>query len=271
MMPFGTDRLAQARTQQVPALPLGAPAWDWAISGATGAGITVAIVDSGIDPTHPDVGPISRSLIARRGDDGEVAVVDEPDAVDVVGHGTACAAIIRSLAPDVDLVSIRVLDGDLKGHARMFAAGLDWANENGVDVVNLSLSTSNDAWYASFHDLADQAYFAGTVLVGALNNVPRPSYPTDFATVVSVASLPDTEPGPLVYNPRGPAEFGAAGVDLRVAWLDGGHATVTGNSFAAPYVAGLVALMRSKHPWLTPFQVKAVLQAASANSAPGGH
>jgi len=267
MMPFGAEGLADALARTVESLPLASPAWDWATEGATGSGVTVGIIDSGIDATHPVVGPVSRSLVAERNADGEVVVVVDPEPVDVVGHGTACAAIIRGLAPDVELVSIRVLDGDLKGHARMFAAGLDWATENGIHVVNLSLSTSNDAWYASFHDLADQAYFAGTVLVGALNNVPRPSYPTDYAAVVSVASLPDNDAGPLVYNPRGPAEFGAPGLDLRVAWLDGGHATVTGNSFASPYVAGLVAQMRSKHPWLRPFQVKAVLQAMAVNAA----
>jgi subtilisin len=267
MMPHGADGMAAALAKSVPSLPMASPAWEWATDGATGAGVTVGIIDSGIDPKHPDVGPIGRSLLATRDESGEVVVVDDREAVDVVGHGTACAAIIRALAPEVELVSIRVLNDDLKGHARMFAAGLDWAVENGLAVVNLSLSTSNDAWFASFHDLADQAYFAGTVLVGALNNVPRPSYPTEYAAVVSVASLPDNDAGPLAYNPNGPAEFGAPGLDVRVAWLDGGHATVTGNSFASPYVAGLVAQMRSKHPWLRPFQVKAVLQAMAVNGS----
>jgi subtilisin family serine protease len=166
-------------------------------------------------------------------------------------------------------VSIRVLDSDLRGYARMFAAGVGWATEHGVQVANLSLSTANEAWFAALHDLTDEAYFGGLVLVGALNNMPRPSFPTEFASVVSVASLPDDVGGSLVYNPEGPAEFGAPGIDVRVPWLKSGYATVSGNSFAAPYVAGLVTAMRSKHPWLTPFQVKAVLQAMAGNASPG--
>jgi subtilisin family serine protease len=70
----------------------------------------------------------------------------------------------------------------------------------------------------------------------------------------------------LAYNARPPVEFGARGIDVDVAWAEGGSITATGNSFAAPHVTGMVALMRSKHPWLTPLQVKAVLQAASANT-----
>jgi subtilisin len=268
MMPFGTEGFVEALREQVPALPLATPAWEWALAGADGAGVRVAIVDSGIDASHPDVGVVSRSMMTVRNEAREVTVAVDHEAPDVVGHGTACAAIIRGLAPAVELISIRVLDGDLRGNARMFAAGLDWAIEEGVDVINLSLSTTNDSWFAGFHDLADQAYFKRTLLVGALNNVPRPSYPTDYSSVISVASLPDNEAGPLAYNPNGPAEFAAPGIDVRVAWQEGGHATVTGNSFAAPYVAGLAAAMRSKHPWLTPFQVKSVLQAMAVNAAP---
>jgi len=72
----------------------------------------------------------------------------------------------------------------------------------------------------------------------------------------------------LAYNARPPVEFGARGIDVDVAWAEGGSITATGNSFAAPHVTGMVALMLGKHPWLTPLQVKAVLQAASVNTRP---
>jgi subtilisin family serine protease len=70
----------------------------------------------------------------------------------------------------------------------------------------------------------------------------------------------------LLANPRPPADFGAPGLDIEVAWLNGGHIVTTGNSFAAPHVTGLVARMLSKHPHLTPYQVKAVLRAAAINA-----
>jgi subtilisin family serine protease len=83
---------------------------------------------------------------------------------------------------------------------------------------------------------------------------------------VSVAAVAGADERGLFYNPNPPVEFGARGVDVDVAWASHGSITATGNSFAAPHVAGMVTLMRAKHPWLTPFQVKAVLHAASANS-----
>jgi len=269
MMPYGADAVTAARSRGVPALPLAADAWEWALGGATGSGVTVAVIDSGVDAGHPAVRNVSRHLVAVRSEGGEVDVVDDDEPHDAVGHGTACAGLVHALAPECDVVSVRVLDSDLRGYARMFVAGLEWATAAGAQVANLSLSTANDAWFASLHDVVDEAYFAGMVLVGALNNMPRSSFPTEFAAVVSVASLPDDDAGSLVYNPTGPAEFGAPGIDVRVPWLDHGYATVTGNSFAAPYVAGLVAAMRSKHPWLTPFQTKAVLQAMGSNAVAG--
>jgi subtilisin family serine protease len=67
------------------------------------------------------------------------------------------------------------------------------------------------------------------------------------------------------YNPAPPVEFGAPGIDVRVAWKDHQYLTSTGNSFAAPHITGIVALIRAKHPELTPFQVKTVLWACAAN------
>jgi subtilisin family serine protease len=83
---------------------------------------------------------------------------------------------------------------------------------------------------------------------------------------VSVAAhdLPDA--WTWFYNPRPPVEFGAYGVDVDVAWRDGGRTVATGNSFAAPHIAGIAALIRSKHPTASPFEVKAML-AATATAA----
>ena len=80
-----------------------------------------------------------------------------------------------------------------------------------------------------------------------------------------MAARPDPGPG-FSYNPAPPVEFGAAGVDVDVAWVDGGSITATGNSFAAPVIAGYAARILGKHPGLTPFQVKTVLQATADNA-----
>ena len=162
---------------------------------------------------------------------------------------------------------MRVLGASMRGRSGAVAEGLRWCVENGVDVVNLSLSTANEAWFSPFHELVDHAVLHGTTVVCAVNNVPAPTYPSEFAAVLSVAT--GGGPGtPLRYNVTPPAEFGAPGLDVRVAWPGGGSVEVTGNSFAAAHVSGLAALVRSKHPGLPPAAVKAVLMAASENAVP---
>ena len=150
----------------------------------------------------------------------------------------------------------------------MLAAGIRWAIDHGMDVVNLSLSTRSADLHGPLHELADEAYFRGTVLVSAVDNSPMPSYPSLYSSVVSVAARPHDGPQAFAYNPEPPVEFGAAGIDVDVAWLDGAVITATGNSFAAPVVAGYVTRLLSKHPGLTPFQVKTVLHAVADNAAP---
>jgi subtilisin len=191
------------------------------------------------------------------------AVVEDPERLDVVGHGTACAGIIHGLAPAAGIVSVRVLGPDNRGKGAVFAAGLEWAIERGASVVNLSLSSRSEALMGVFHELADRAYFANVLLVCAANNVPGPSYPSLFASVVSVAAHDVPDAWTWFYNPRPPVEFGARGVDVEVAWRDGGRIVATGNSFAAPHIAGLAALIRAKHPSASPFEVKTILAATA--------
>jgi subtilisin len=154
----------------------------------------------------------------------------------------------------------------MRGRAIQFAAGLDWAIENGMQVVNLSLSTSKQEFYGLFHELADEAYFKNVLLVSAVNNIPAPSYPSLYSSVISVAAHDGQDPFKYYYNPSPPVEFGAPGIDVKVAWNNKQYMISTGNSFAAPHIAGIAALIRAKHPELTPFQVKTVLWACAANT-----
>jgi subtilisin len=156
-----------------------------------------------------------------------------------------------------------VLGPDNRGKGAVFAAGLEWAIEHGASVVNLSLSSRSEALMGAFHELADRAYFANVLLVCAANNVPGPSYPSLFASVVSVAAHDVPDAWTWYYNPHPPVEFGARGVDVEVAWRDGGRIVATGNSFAAPHIAGLAALIRAKHPSASPFEVKTMLAATA--------
>jgi subtilisin len=263
--PAWSGAFAPDRLTGVPALPITRPTREWAWDGASGAGVKVAIIDSGVDGSHPLVRGVAGQVALEVTPDGDVEIVEGPHN-DLVGHGTACAAIIKSIAPDAEIYSVRVLGETLKGKGAAFHAGIRWALDAGMRVLNMSLSTKSDQWFAPLHELADEAYFNNVVMVCAANNVPGPTYPSQYASVVSVAARAGDDPLSIAYNPRPPVEFGARGVDMEVAWLDGGTITATGNSFATPHIAGMVALMLSKHPDLTCFQVKAVLQALAENA-----
>ena len=230
---------------------------------ADGTGVRVAVIDSGVDAGHPDVAGrlVGRYRVEMAGDDAEV--VEDPAASDLVGHGTACAGIIATLAPGAELVSVRVLNADNRGKGRAVIAALEWAVEQRIPVVNLSLSSRSEAMFAAFHDVADRAYFANTLLVCAANNLPGPSYPSLFAAVVSVAAHDVQDPGVWFYNPSPPVEFGAYGLDVEVAWRDGGRIRATGNSFAAPHIAGLAARLRARYPQASPFEIKTLLAATA--------
>lgn len=228
----------------------------------------VAVVDSGVEADHPALEGSLEGAVGVEMDPagtGEAVVSEDKPPRDLSGHGTACAGIIHSMAPDAELYSIRVLGRDLKGKATQFAAGLRWAIEHQMHVINLSLSTSRAQYFGLFHDLADKAYFQNIILVSAANNFPVPSYPSLYSSVVSVAAHEGKDPFTYYYNPAPPVEFGAPGIDVRVAWREKSYVTTTGNSFAAPHIAGIVALIRALHPDLAPFQMKTVLYACASN------
>jgi len=241
---------------------------EWAFGGSTGEGIRVAVVDSGVEFDHPELGDCVRGGVVVEYDPDEelqIRYETEEQPVDLAGHGTACAGIIHKIAPLAEIYSVRVLGSNMRGRAIQFAGGLDWAIENNIQVVNLSLSTSKEEYFGLFHDLADQAYFKNMNVVCAVNNYPEASYPSLYSSVISVAAHEGHEPFTYYYNPSPPVEFGAPGIDLEVAWNNKQYVVSTGNSFASPHIAGIIALIRSKHPELTPFQVKTVLLACAAN------
>jgi subtilisin family serine protease len=236
---------------------------EWAWGGAAGAGACVCVLDSGVEQDHPRVGPVQRSLAVERA--GDAIVVREDSAGDLTGHGTACAGIIRSLAPECELTSVRVLGAGFTGSGPILLEGLRWAIEERYHVVNISLSTTKRQFAASLHDLADAAYFRRTMLVASAHNLPVESFPWRFSSVISVGSHEERDPLAYYYNPTPPVEFFARGLEVEVAWLGGGIVRSTGNSFATPHISGICARILSKHPELTPFQLKSVLYLTATN------
>jgi subtilisin len=241
---------------------------EWAWAGSTGKGVKVCILDSGVEADHPLVNGIDGAVAVEVGEEDEVTIVEDVEG-DLCGHGTACAGVVRSLAPECSLFSVRVLGAGFTGSGTALLGGLRWAVEQGFHVINMSLSTTKSHFAGMLHEVADAAYFRRTILVASAHNMPVESYPWRFSSVISVGSHEEADSLAFFYNPRPPVEFFARGVDVEVAWLGGSTARSTGNSFATPHMSGICALILGRHPELTPFQVKSTLYLTATNVGGG--
>lgn len=264
-----TDALDALR----PLVPFAAVTRDWAWAGSGGCGVKVAVIDSGVDNVHPAVaGGVKGYVEIGVGRDG--ITYDTAPHTDAYGHGTACAGIIRRVAPDCEIYSIKILGSDLTGRGLAFAAALHWAIENGMHVCNLSLGATGQQFSSIIRDLSHLAVCHRIMLVAAAHNSAVPSYPSMFASTISVAALacdaPEqrgSDPYAYSYTPRSEAEFGAPGSHVQVPWRDGAWTIATGNSYAAPHITGIVTKILARHPDLTVLQMKALLRALAANVA----
>lgn len=237
---------------------------DW--RSATGRGVRVAIVDSGIDATHPDLdGRVVEAVEARL--DNKRIVFDPSTSGDSAGHGTACAGIIAKIAPEAELCSIKVLGSAGLGDGQAFLAGLEYAIKQRYQVINLSLGTTKPQFFSPLHDLLDRAYQAGCIVVAAANNLPHPSFPSVFSSsLISVIKSAETDPLNFGFHFGQVIELTAPGVNVRTPWPGGSYRTITGNSFACPHIVGVIALLLEKHPEMTPFQVKSALYAIAGEN-----
>ncbi|MBC7901649.1 MAG: S8 family serine peptidase [Saprospiraceae bacterium] len=237
---------------------------------ASGKGVSVAIVDSGIDTKHPDLGGRIVDSVEARIDNKRI-IFDTSDAGDSAGHGTACAGIVAKIAPDAELHSIKVLGAGGLGDGQAFLAGLEYAIKKRFHVINLSLGTTKPQFFSPLHDLLDRAYQAGCIVVAAANNLPHPSFPSVFSSsLISVIKSEETDPLNFGFHYGEVIELTAPGVNVRTPWPGGGHRNLTGNSFACPHIVGVIALLLEAHPDLTPFQVKSALYSiAKENQNPG--
>jgi subtilisin family serine protease len=265
MRPAYSRESTVLRLDQVARMDGISPTWAW--GGATGKGVRVAVIDSGIEADHPDLEgcvEVDKGVAIVPGVDGAMECVPGPHD-DSFGHATACAGIIHSIAPEARLTSVKVIGTAESTSSDMFFAGLNWAIDQHYDVINLSLGTRRRDWALAFYQLCDRAYFAGCFVVTAANNVMVESFPSLYASVASVASNMSQDPFRFHFNPDPPTEFLAPGIDIDLAWRDHSRMTGTGNSYAAPHITGIAALIKSKHPDLRPFQIKTVLWATAAN------
>jgi subtilisin len=234
------------------------------------APVTVAVLDSGIDGSHPDLaGRVTKSMIFEADAEGNVTVVDSDPKTnnDLYGHGTGVSSIIARIAPNATLIDMRVLGGNNRGSGEALVAGFERAVKSEASLLNMSLAAS-EKYLPRMIPLCEEAYRKGTVIVAARRNMPLQDegFPAALIPCVGV----DNEgkgPEPLWRYRNEVIEYGANGVDVPVAAHGGGYTTMTGTSFATPIMCGFVCLILGAYPGIRPFEVKAVLKALATEAA----
>lgn len=251
-----------------------------------GAGVTVAVIDSGVDKGQPQIAQIHYAPGQRLIPGG----AGFGDTTDCIGHGTGVTGIIAApkvegvaftgVAPQARILPIEVTNDSSKTiPAGTIAQGIDAAIAAHVQVINISITTTSDL--PVLRNAVAAAENAGIVVVAAANESGRngqqndpnqPAYPAAYPTVIAVNATDsqDNLANNVGQNPY--IDLSAPGVKVETPWpnpsLAQGYYAQNGTSFAAPYVSGVVALVRATHPDLTPAQVRNRLE-ATADSPPG--
>lgn len=241
-----------------PAPPAPRPAWvDEALGSPTGEGVRVGVIDSGWDRTLGDPRVVPGVGLVDPAD--ELALGRDDDDHDRNGHGTACADLILRIAPQAEIVPIRVFGHELETSPSVLQAGLRWAVEQELDVVNVSLGTLLEETLRPLYAICEAARRQGTLIVAAGHNASDWSYPAIFENVIGVAAGRFDSVFDYQYRPDDAMECVAWGVEARVLDLGGGRVTRSGTSFAAPNIAGIVTLIRHRHPRATIEEVREML------------
>lgn len=228
-----------------------------ALGGATGRGIRVAVIDSGWDRALDEPRVLPGVGFVDPADDFAMARND--DDHDVLGHGTACADLILRVAPDARVIPVKVFGKVLETSPGTLHAALLWAIEAGVQVINVSLGTRLEGTLHPLYAACEKARRAGIIVVAAGHNANDWSYPAIFENVIGVSAARFASPFHFRYRTEHAMECEAWGVEQPVLWVGGHRVVKHGTSFAAPNVAGIVALILERHPGATLEQVREML------------
>ncbi len=261
----------------------GAVSNDWALDAihATGAwkygdgeGVVVAVLDTGVSATHPDL----RGRILP----GWNFIANNDDTADDDGHGTFVAGLIAAanasgpegVAPGASILPIKILDNSGVGSTASFIAGINYAVDHGARVINISASGATDS--AALNDALANAEAHNVVVVGSSGNdgTEATAYPAGVSTVLAVSAT-DRLNALASFSSYGPyIDIAAPGVDITSTWWsprDGdGHATASGSSASAPLVSGVAAIVAGEEPGASAAAIREIItDSATDITAPG--
>jgi subtilisin family serine protease len=228
------------------------------------APVEVAILDTGIDATHPMLsGRVAEAHAVAQAAPGYALVeTPVPACNDLFGHGTGVASIVAEIAPNARIIDLRVVEPEGIGTGEGLLAGFGFAIQRGFRVVNLSLAC-NRRFLRPVMELCELAYWRDQIVVAARRNAPLHDHgiPAELVSCIGVESEPFPSPFHFRFHPRRPIEASARGDEVIVAAPDGKYTLQSGTSYAAPTLAALCALLLGAYPELTPFEVRSVIKA----------
>jgi len=240
--------------------------FDWLRENASGKGVQVAVIDSGVDPQHPDLqGKIVRSCVIRKNAEDGIFIQEilPEESTDDFGHGTAVAGIITDIAPDAKIVNIRVLNEYNSCTGDILIEGIRWALEQNIKLINMSLATMKEKYFPDLFRLCEQAYEQDAIMVVSRRNIGGLGCPAMFSSVISVERGDFSDRFQMRFKTANLIECDAHGTQVRTPAPGGGYVEQTGTSFAAPHIAGYVALMLEQKPDLVAAEAKTLLKAFS--------
>ena len=212
----------------------------------TGQDVKIAIIDSGVDYEHPEIGSITHGIDIRMGANGQI--IWGTDYVDRSGHGTACTGIIRQIAPDAEIHIVRIFEQSLVADGKLLIEALQWVINHEIDVVNLSLGTTDCQYFEPIRELCRQAARENIILVAAAHNRGIESYPAILPNVIGVQGKSMQTLNDFYFLPDKNIECVAHGGDQILCWRNSSKVIAAGSSFAASRIAGIVGLVREAYP-----------------------
>ncbi|MDB5101615.1 MAG: peptidase [Cyanobacteria bacterium RYN_339] len=237
----------------------------------TGANVKVAVVDTGVDYTHPD--------LAGRVDKGHDFVNNDDDAKDDHYHGTHCAGTIGAglgnggvvgVAPNVSIVAVKVLSASGSGSYDGVAAGITYAADSGASILSMSLGGPSSS--KALEDAVKYAQSKGVLIVAAMGNSGNESvsYPAGIPGVMPIGAT-DINDKRASFSQYGKhISVSAPGVDVLSTVPGGGFKKLSGTSMATPHTAGLCALVKSAFPDFTADQIRAKVEASTDDQGDAG-